>query len=175
VAHDAADDHNRLTRWVVDHGEAVLGYLSALVRDRAAAEDLLQEVFCRAWEARARYDDRKKERGYLLTIADRLARTKARSTKREIVVDDAAWDDLEPIDPRGSPPASLEQREIHRMLGEALDELSEPQRRALLLRYYGEMSYQEIAEAMHCPLSTALSHCHRGLSALRRLWVEDRR
>ena len=43
-----------LTRWVRDHGQAVQGFLQALVRDSDVAEDLLQEVFCRAWQARDR-------------------------------------------------------------------------------------------------------------------------
>ena len=54
-------------------------------------------------------------------------------------------------------------------MAEALDQLSVPQRRVLLLRYYGDMSFEEIAATLECPLNTALSHCRRGLLALRRL------
>jgi DNA-directed RNA polymerase specialized sigma24 family protein len=40
------------------------------------------------------------------------------------------------------------------------------------LRYYGDLPFTEIAAMMGCPVNTALSHCHRGLLALRRLLVE---
>ncbi len=67
------DEHEQLTVWVRQHGRAVFGYLARMVRDRALAEDLFQEVFCRAWQARGRYQDTGRERAYLLRIADRLA------------------------------------------------------------------------------------------------------
>jgi RNA polymerase sigma-70 factor, ECF subfamily len=53
-----------------------------------------------------------------------------------------------------------------------LDRLSPPQRRVLLLRYYGQFTFAEIAEMIDCPLNTTLSHCRRGLEALRALLVE---
>jgi RNA polymerase sigma-70 factor (ECF subfamily) len=59
-------------------------------------------------------------------------------------------------------------------LAAAMEGLSPPQRRVLLLRYHGQMSFSEIAETINCPLNTALSHCRRGLLALRELLVEDK-
>jgi RNA polymerase sigma-70 factor (ECF subfamily) len=53
----------------------------------------------------------------------------------------------------------------------ALDRLTPPQQRVLLLRYFGQLSFQEIAAVTECRLSTTLSHCHRGLRALRKLLV----
>ncbi len=50
-----------------------------------------------------------------------------------------------------------------------MEALTPPQRRVLLLRYYGDLSFSEIAEIVGCPLSTALSHCRRGLLTLRGL------
>ena len=60
--------------------------------------------------------------------------------------------------------------EVHR----ALEQLSPPQRRVLLLRYYGQMSFAEIAHIMEIPLNTVLSHCHRGLEKLRKLLGEEK-
>ena len=54
-------------------------------------------------------------------------------------------------------------------LAAALNELTLAQRRVLLLRYFGELSFEEIAGTLGCPLGTALSHCRRGLAALRKL------
>ncbi len=54
----------------------------------------------------------------------------------------------------------------------ALDRLSPAQRRVLLLRYFGQLSFADIATTTGLPLSTTLSHCRRGLETLRKLLVE---
>ena len=68
--------------------------------------------------------------------------------------------------------AAAVRAEENEQLAAALDQLSPPQRRVLLLRYYGQFSFAEIAEMIDCPLNTTLSHCRRGLEALRALLVE---
>ena len=62
--------------------------------------------------------------------------------------------------------------ETQRLLAAALEALSEPQRRTLLLRYYGNLEFNEIAEQLGSPLNTVLSHNRRGLLALRQLLAE---
>lgn len=162
-------DEARMIRWVTEHGGAVRGYLLGLVRRDDLADDLAQEVFRRAWQARDRYTEQGAPRAYLLRIADRLACDHARRSHREITLDDEAWGEVEPAAAGGSPGEPLLKSEERRELAEALDQLSVPQRRVLLLRYYGDMSFEEIAATLECPLNTALSHCRRGLLALRRL------
>jgi RNA polymerase sigma-70 factor (ECF subfamily) len=161
-----------LTRWVRDHGQAVQGFLQSLVRDRDVAEDLLQEVFCRAWQARDRYDDAGKERSYLMRIADRLACDRARRPRREQVLAAAEWQRIEPPGAEGALWEGLDRIEACRQLASALDSLSEAQRRTLLLRFYGDLEFNEIAKALNCPLNTVLSHNRRGLLALRQLLQE---
>ena len=167
-----ADDTERLSRWVREHGRPLLGFLQAMTRDPHAAEDLLQEVFCRAWEARERYEDTGRERGYLLRIADRLVRDRRRQSGRETPVDDVRWQTIEPAGDDATPVEVLAQLESEHQLAQALDALSELQRRTLLMKYYGQLEFHEIAEQLDCPLNTALSHARRGLLALRRLLVE---
>lgn len=165
-------DAERLARWVREHGQAVFGFLLATTGDRHLAEDLAQDVFCRAWEARERYDELGRERGYLLRIADRLVRDNRRR-KREIAVDGETWRVLEPSDDAAEPDVNLARTENEQQLAKALQSLNEPQRRALLLRFYGDLDFREIAEALECPLNTALSHAHRGLAVLRKLMVKQ--
>src|SRR5947209_2916413 len=86
----------RLERWVREHAGAVRGYVLALVRRADAADDLVQEVFERAWQARGRYRDEGHERAYLLRIADRLVIDRSRRQRREINLDDATWHEVEP-------------------------------------------------------------------------------
>ena len=166
------DEHERLTVWVRRHGAAVLGFLNGMVRDRALAEDLMQEVFCRAWRARGRYCDTGHERAYLLRIADRLACDHVRRRKREGPANASGAQLVECAGREGPPWQRMAQAENERFLAAALDALSEPQRRTLLLRYYGNFEFSEIAEQLGIPLNTVLSHNRRGLSALRQMLAE---
>ena len=166
------DERELLTVWVRQHGAAVLGFLMGMIRDRALAEDLLQEVFCRAWQARGRYSDTGQERAYLLRIADRLACDHARRQKRDPTRAPTGSELVEQPG-RDSPPwERMAQAEMQRLLAAALDSLSDPQRRTLLLRYYGNLEFNEIAAQLCCPLNTVLSHNRRGLSVLRQMLAE---
>jgi RNA polymerase sigma-70 factor (ECF subfamily) len=160
---------DRLARWVREHAAAVRGYLLGLVRRADQADDLLQDVFQRAWKARDRYEDRGTERAFLLRIADRLVIDKSRRARREINVDDATWHEVEPTASEESPLDDLNNAETKQELTAALDRLSFNQRRVLLLRYFSDMTFEEIAAELECPLGTALSHCRRGLSAMKKL------
>lgn len=164
----------RIARWVAEHSRAVRGYLLGMVRRPDVADDLLQEVFQRAWKARDRYRDEGHERAYLLRIADRLVVDRSRrlapnNTGHEINVDDQTWHEVEPAARTAAPPDSLVQFETSAELTAAIDQLSPAQRRVLLLRFFGDLTFEEIAAALDCPLGTALSHCRRGLSTLRKL------
>src|SRR5438105_1148494 len=94
-AWQAAPDE-RIARWVREHAGAVRGYLLGMVRRADVADDLVQEVFQRAWQARERYRDQGHERAYLLRIADRLVVDRSRRRMREVNVDEATWREVEP-------------------------------------------------------------------------------
>lgn len=166
------DDASLWSDWNRAHAPAVRGYLLALVRRPDLADDLVQEVFCRAWQARGRYREEGNVRAYLLRIADRLACDRARRSGREVNVSEEDWRRLEPAQDGRAPDDAAAQREVLEQLAAALDSLSPVQRRVLLLRYFGQVRFSEIADMVGCPLSTALSHAHRGLLALRRLLVK---
>jgi RNA polymerase sigma-70 factor (ECF subfamily) len=152
-----------------DHAARVRGYLWALVGDGHVADDLVQEVFRRAWAARDRYRESGQARAYLMRIADRLACDHHRRRRREVQLDEAAWTAAEPSANNAEPSAALLQAEARRQLASALAELAPLQQRVLLMRYYGELPFADIAAALDCPLNTVLSHTHRGLLALRRI------
>jgi RNA polymerase sigma-70 factor, ECF subfamily len=165
-------DRKRVTGWFHQHGPAVRGYVLAMVRRADVADDVLQETFRKAWEARSRYREEGAARTYLLRIADRLLVDRARRSRRETTVEATVWEQCESGSEADDPARTAEQSEQRRRLAEALAELTPPQQRVLLLRYYGEMSFAEIAETLGCPLSTALSHARRGLNALRQRITE---
>lgn len=169
----AGDERERLACWVRLHAQAIRGLLFGLLRRDDLADDLLQETFRKAWQARDRYVDEGRERAYLLRIADRLAVDHVRRSKhQETTIDDQSWRSAEPAARDRPADQALLEAEDQNCLNEALQLLSEPQRRVLLLRYFGELEFAEIAATMECPLGTVLSHCHRGLAKLRQQLVE---
>jgi RNA polymerase sigma-70 factor (ECF subfamily) len=168
-------DRERMVAWVRDHTPAIRGFLLATLRRRDEADDLVQEVFARAWQHRDRYEERGHARAWLLRIADNVACDRLRRKRPEAAggEPEVAFD---PTDHREREPAqSFAASEAAAKLHAALDRLSPPQRRVLLLRYYGQMSFSEIADSIGCPLNTALSHCQRGLKMLRRDLDADER
>ncbi len=169
--HDPADQR-RFADWVRDHGKAVRGFLMAMVRRSDVADDLCQEVFCRAWQARDRYTDQGKTRAYLLQIANRLACDRSRRSEPQTNLNEEAWRIHEPPSLAPEPSQAAMLSEQIGLLHAALDRLAPMQQRVLLLRYYGQMDFQDIADTLQTPSNTALSHCRRGLETLRRLLVE---
>ena len=163
----ATSETQRFEDWVREHGRAVRGYLWALTRDEAAA-DLTQEVFLRAWKARRRYEENGNARAYLLRIADRLATDRFREIARCPAAEPEEIASLPGSVTTDDPAAIAVRKEDAALLDAALADLSPFQRRVLLLRYYGQMPFAEIAQSLEMPLGTVLSHCRRGLEQLRK-------
>jgi RNA polymerase sigma-70 factor (ECF subfamily) len=163
-----ACDRDLFAAWVHTHGGAVRGFLLARVQSPETADDLSQEVFRRAWTARRRYREQGNARAYLLRIADRLARDHRR-TRGQVNLDETGWQRHEPFSRAAEPSQAAVLAEEIRQLASVITQLSPLQQRVLLLRYYGQLSFAEIAEIIGCPLNTALSHARRGLETLRKL------
>ena len=159
----------RLARWVREHAGAVRGYLLGITRRADVADDLAQEVFERAWRARERYREEGHERAFLLRIADRLVIDRSRRDQPEINLDEPMWREVEPAAMDELPLDALTRGETSGELAAALQQLTPAQTRVLLLRFFGDLTFEEIAQTLGCPLGTVLSHCHRGLAAMRQL------
>jgi len=172
ITQEQADYSARLAQWTGEHWSAVRGFVLALVFRDDVADDLAQETFRRAMESADRYTETGRARSYLLKIADRLVIDHVRRGQRETTIDEASWSHVAVADVDSDPARRIAQREARQQLNEALATLSADQRRVLLLRYYSDMKFSEIAETMQCPLNTVLSHCRRGLLAMREKLIE---
>ncbi len=164
----------RFEEWVRAHRDTIRTFLFAMVRRADVAEDLTQDVFCRAWEARASYQEQGKGLAYLLRIADRLVCRRWRRRKPVANLDEEGWKCHEPASPTVPPVDVAATAEQMALLARAMERLSPIQQRVLLLRYYGQLDFAEIAEIMEIPVSTTLSHCRRGIEALRKLLGPDK-
>ncbi len=137
----------------------LLGVMVHLVRRVEEAEDLTQEVFLRIYRARKGYRPRAKFSTWLFTIANNLAMNHLRGKGRNPTVSmgmGAEGTGSQPLLTAGeralardgTPSSQMRQVELSEVVREALDQLGEDQKLAVLLNKFEEMSYAEIAEVM---------------------------
>lgn len=174
-------DPEALSRLVELYSPRVFGLLHRLTADRDAAEDLLQETFLRVVRTIGRYEHVGKFEPWLFRIAANLARDRGRQRGRRAApqaLDAAACaggraatapDTAGGEDPR----QRLVRDEARERLAAGLERLSDVEREIVLLRYFSELPFREIAELLGIPLGTALARAHRALKHLRTALAED--
>lgn len=159
------------------------GHLFAVVlriqRDRALAEELLQEVYVKVWRAAAGFDAAQSQPlTWLTSIArhqaiDSLRRAQAQpatvSATRPADDDGDAGPDLHETLPDDAPgPADLlGSASQARQLGQCMEQLSASQRQSVALAFYDGLSHAEVADHLRQPLGTVKSWVRRGLAALK--------
>ena len=160
---------------VEKYKQPVMNFVFRSLRDEIEAEDLAQNVFLQTWKSRSRYRQTAKFSTWLFTIARNLClneiRRRSRHPAESIEEAHAEHEDL----PRQqyedksqiAPPEKLLHGELAQKIEEALTELPEAQRTAILLCRQDELSYEEIAGVLDCSLSATKSLIHRGRETLK--------
>ena len=148
------------------HARAVRRFLGDLLRDDAAADEATQETFVRAHSrlGTLRADD--KVLPWLFGIARNVFYEELRARRRHLRSIDDAERDEEP-DQGPSPEGMLLGAEADAKLSEALAELGEERRSALMLRIDHGLDYDQIAEVMGWPLSKVKNEIHRARLVMR--------
>ena len=152
------------------------GYLfRVLGGDRALAEDCTQEAFLRVLRQCHQPDQpvARSFKAWLFAIATNLARDELKSAARRTRVAlgvDLLADLLQALpDPAPGPEAQALAREHDAALIAALNRLTVDYRATLLLRFYNDLSLDEIAGVLHIPVGTVKSRLSTGLRQLRRI------
>ncbi len=162
---------------IVDaYTDRLFGFFHRMLGGRSEAEDLVQEVFVRVVRTIGDYRDNGRFEAWLFKIAGNLARDRIRKERGAPVLedDDRAAEISAPPDRFHDRQATMERAEQADRVQALLDRLPSLEREVVLLRHFGELSFQEIAEYTGSPLGTVLSRAHRGLSKLRG-WMESQR
>jgi RNA polymerase sigma-70 factor (ECF subfamily) len=146
----------------------LLACLLAILRRRDLAEDALQECFVRIWRRADQFDAyRGRALGWLVSIARYHAIDVMRSRRPVIALSDGLIDRLD--DPASRLHVEMTESALtDATLQRCLDELTEEQRRSVVLAYSHGLSHDEIANRLTSPLGTVKSWVRRGLQSLRR-------
>jgi RNA polymerase sigma-70 factor (ECF subfamily) len=145
----------------------VYGVVRRVLRDPAQSEEVAQEVLVEVWRSAARFDA---ERGtaatWIMTIAHRRAVDRVRAVQ-------AAVDRDERVGRSVHRPAfdevveQVETRLEHEQVRQALSTLTDLQREAVTLAYYGGYTYRQVSELLDVPLGTVKTRLRDGLIRLR--------
>jgi RNA polymerase sigma factor (sigma-70 family) len=154
------------------HKSRIYTTIYLIVKDQCVAEDLLQDTFIKAIGTikSGRYNDEGKFLPWIMRIAHNLAIDYFRRERRypTVILEDGS-NVFNTLDFSEDSAESVQiRKETHERLRELIQHLPEQQREVLMMRHYGEMSFQEIADATGVSINTALGRMRYALINLRK-------
>lgn len=149
-----------IQRLVDDHYQSLYRFAYRLTGNAAEAEDLTQETYCKAQANLLQLRDFERAKAWLFKILRNAYLQRARSNKRQSCL---SLDDIGELPERSSGASDIDPG----LLQKSLDELPESFRTALVLYYFEEFSYRDIAEQMDIPIGTVMSRLARAKAHLR--------
>ncbi len=160
----------------------LFGFLSRFVGNRAAADDLVQEAFLQVHMSAASFDASRSFKPWLYTIASNKARDylRSRGRRQEQSLDAplAGSDAAVASTVAGEAPSADEQPsadERKQKVRELIARMPEHLRAILLLGYFQQLPYAEIAEVLDIPVGTVKSRLHAAVGHFARLWAAENR
>ena len=152
------------------YAQPLLRYLQRLIGSDHLAEELHQQTWVSVMEHVDRFDKSSAAGGFKAWLF-RIATNKANDHWRSHGRDKAAKQTLRLVTEEEAPDAShrMEGSEQEERLREAIARLPENQRQVLMLRYYSDLKFVQIAELLGCPLNTALGRMHKAMLKLKQM------
>ena len=164
-------DTGAFEQLIEKHQALVAGTVARMLGSNSDVEDIAQQVFIRVWKSARRYVPRAKFTTWLLKITRNLVFNELRRTKRHAHVplqaEPSAEDPPVKDETQLAPDASLLESELRREIEQAILQLPETQRMALVLRRYEQLSYEQIAEVLDLSVPAVKSVLFRARSELR--------
>ena len=150
----------------------ILNLISRYVRDSEEVQDVAQEAFIKAYRALPRFRGDSAFYTWLYRIAINTAKNYLVAAKRRPLEYDLDLQDPEQYDMQArlkdidTPEGMLLSEEIRQTVNDAINQLPEDLRTAIVLREMDGMSYEEIAQTMECPIGTVRSRIFRAREAI---------
>jgi RNA polymerase sigma-70 factor, ECF subfamily len=169
ITKSRAGDRAAMRELIDLHKDRLFAFIWRMVRDHHETEDICQDAFLKAFASLNTFSSEFRFSTWLFTIGyrvclNRLRRKRGTSTE----IDFTAMPSLEGSDSEEFV-ASEEAGKIRGLVWDAVDQLSPPQRAAVLLFYRHEFGCHEIARVLEVPLATVKSHLHRARARLREI------
>ena len=164
-------DHEAFEQLVERYQDVAVGTVAKMLGNPSNAQDIAQQAFVRLWKAAPRYKRKAKFSTYFFTIirnlvfneSKKFARRKTYSLEqREEVLFEQVSDS-----PNRTPDAEAQQTELSKVVDQAIANLPEKQRVALVLRRYENTPYEEIAVVLKTSVSAVKSHLFRARATLK--------
>lgn len=161
-------------------GDELFRFLYRFTGDRAMADDVFQETFLQVHLAADRFDTSKRFKPWLFTIAANKARDAMRSRGRRKAAaldaqigsgeeDSTAFVDLLQADTE-LPADLMENKELRLAVQEIVQQMPEHLKEVILLSYFQQMPYKDIAEVLDVPLGTVKSRLHAAVKHFATRW-----
>ena len=176
VERTLAGDQRAYEMLVIKYQRRIERLIGRMVRDVDLIPDIAQETFLRAYRALHQFRGDAQFYTWLYRIAVNTAKKSLLELKRDPVVTEAALQSSDDDDEtsrrdneltaESTPESELAAREIAAAVNAAMEALPEDLRQAVTLREIEGMSYEEIAEAMDCPIGTVRSRIFRAREAI---------
>ena len=175
VERAVAGDQKAFELLVIKYQRRIQRLIGRMVRDVDLVEDIAQETFIRAYRALAQFRGEAQFYTWLYRIAVNTAKKALMDLKRNPTVSENSFksdddDETSPIEndltSSETPDAVLASKEIAQIINAALEALPEELRQAITLREIEGLSYEEISDAMSCPIGTVRSRIFRAREAI---------
>ncbi|MCL4200049.1 RNA polymerase sigma factor [Patescibacteria group bacterium] len=164
VAEVAEGNISAFEELVNRYQKKLLSFVFSIVWDEAAAQDVVQETFISLYKTIDRIDTEKKFSAYLFSITRNYAISYLRSRKVHAPLEAA-----EKVAGGDSPELRLEVNDENKRIQEALDIIDNKYKQVIMLYYFDDLSYEEIADRLGVPVNTVRTHLKRAKEALRRV------
>ena len=173
VAHAQAGDMEAFNQLVARWERPIYALAYRTLGREEDARDVVQEAFLRAYRGLKGFKGQAKFSSWLYRITLNLCRDWMRKARRAPLIQVPETEDgMDMAEQMPSPAESVEElvnrRQMSAAVAKAMLELPEEQRVAILMKEFHGLTFQEIADALDCPLSTVKTRLYQGLSVLRR-------
>lgn len=176
------DDFEAFESLISLYQKPILNFTYRMLGNIEDAEDVTQEVFVKAYKGIKSFDGKSSFKTWLYKIAsnaamDELRKRKRRGSDKNVSLFEETEEgeaDLPIATDDGVPEKSLQQKEVQRVLSDALNQLNEEHKSVLIMRDVMNLSYEEIAESKGLSLGTVKSRISRGRLILRKILEENR-
>ena len=149
------------------YSNRLYGYFYRLSGNRTLSDDLLSELFVRLIKKIGSYNDGSFD-GWIFRVASNIFydHLRAKQKQKKLIENKALMLESASIELKSSDKENLDKLQVQ------LDKLDDQTKELIVLRFYSELSFKEIAEMKQEPIGTTLSKLHRGIAKLRILMAE---